>query len=201
MGPAGAGRPAPAGPRAALGGASLRRQPRPWDSHLAAAPTAAPAAPERLPSQRHPAPQVAVNGADAALLAARAQPHAESVLPANGPYGPVPVYGRSVQSILAAVAAERRGGQGSTEGLEALSGLQDPGGGGDDDDLDLAFDQLPRWSLRGDSHAFDWSGATNYTALHLQARSARWMQIEGLGIFLCDKSDYRHAFAVFGELH
>lgn len=84
----------------------------------------------------------------------------------------MPVYGRSVESILAAVAAERRGsGQGFAEGLDALTGLQGPGGGGGDDDaLDLAFNQLPRWSLRGDSHAFDWSGATNYTALHLQAR-------------------------------
>ena len=171
-GPAGAGRPEPARPRAALGGAGLRRQPRPWDSHLAAAPAAAPDRPDRLAGQRQPdapTPQGTVYGADAALLASRAQPHAESVLPATGPYGPVPVYGRSVESILAAVAAERRGCQGAVEGVDALAGFQGPGGG-DDDALDLAFDQLPRWSLRGDSHAFDWSGATNYTALHLQAR-------------------------------
>ena len=171
-GRASAGRPVLVKPHAALGGASLRRQPRPWDSHLAAAPAAPVAAPDRPPGQRQPAipaPQGTMNGADAALLAARAQPHAESVLPATGPYGRVPVYGRSVESILAAVAAERRGSQGSAEGLDALAGFQGPGGG-DDDALDLAFDQLPRWSLRGDSHTFDWSGATNYTALHLQAR-------------------------------
>ena len=178
----------PAGPRAALGGASLRRQPRPWDSHLAA-PLAAPAA-DRPPGQRHPAalvPQGVLDRTDAALLAAHAQPHAESVLPATGPYGPVPVYGRSVESILAAVAAERRGGQGSTEGLDALAGFQGAGGG-DDDALDLAFDQLPRWSLRGDSHAFDWSGATNYTALHLQARFSVMDVITGTSLHSLGRS-------------
>ena len=178
----GAGRLAAAAPRPALGAASTRRQPRPWDSHLTS-PSAA-AAPDRPPDQWHPgrpappgpaapAPRGAADRADAAQLATRTQPHAESVLPAAGPYGPVPVYGRSVESILAAVAAERRSDQGLGEGLDALPGLQGPGTGDVDDALDLAFNQLPRWSLRGDSHAFDWSGATNYTALHLQVRRAR----------------------------
>lgn len=85
-----------------------------------------------------------------------------------GPYGPVPVYGRSVESILAAVAAER-----GAEGLEALFSRGGSGRASDGEDaLDVAFNQLPHWGERGDTHAFDWSGATNYTARHLQARGA-----------------------------
>ncbi|KAK9824978.1 hypothetical protein WJX81_002512 [Elliptochloris bilobata] len=104
--------------------------------------------------------------------AAHRQPHAESVLPAVGPYGPVPIYGRSVESILAAVAAERHGAR---EGQDCdILTLGDPGEASDEDALDVAFNQLPRWSLRGDSHAFDWSGATNYTALHLQEPRLCW---------------------------
>ena len=173
--------------RAAPANSRIRRLLRPWDlhhSHLASPlPQREPGVgPHELsqPRRQHPraaaASAVAAPGGAASSFAEPArqqqqpcgQLHAESVLPAMGPYGPVPVYGRSVESILAAVAAERGG-----EGLKALFLREGSGRASDGEDaLDVAFNQLPHWGERGDTHAFDWSGATNYTARHLQARGA-----------------------------